>query len=196
MAGRRSAPSVEQAPRVQIPKLITDPVWSLRPWPVQVTIGPLQVQIPALPAADWLAVLMANEIDPEDIFPGLLEPEDMEAFEDALYAGEFGLDEYNRTFFEVIETVAARPWWVTLRLIGVVRDEWAVIGADLLAKVDASALSLSGWLDVALASIMAHIEPESATMFTLQLEMPPPREVAKVQQELEMSPAEFMALAG
>lgn len=195
MAGRRSAPSVAEAPRVQIPKLITDPIWSLRPWPVRVNIGRLELEIPALPAADWLAVLMANEVDPDDIFPGLLDPSDVETFEDALYAGEFDLNEYNRTFFEIIETVTARPWWVALRLISVIKDEWAVIGADMLAKVDASALSLSGWLDVALVAILAHIEPESATMFTLQLEMPPPEEVAKVAEELEMSPSEFMALA-
>jgi hypothetical protein len=161
-----------------------------------VSLGPLELVIPALPATDWLAVLMADEIDPEDIFPGLLESVDVEAFEDALYAGEFGLDEYNRTFFEILEAVTARPWWVAMRLIDVVREEWAVIGADMLARVDSSALSLSGWLDVALVTILSHIEPESATMFTLQLEMPPPDEVTKVQDELEMSPSQFMAMAG
>ena len=63
MAGRRSsaprAPSPEST-RATIPKLNKDPIWSLKPWPVVVEMHGVTLEIPALPAVDWLVVLMQS----------------------------------------------------------------------------------------------------------------------------------------
>jgi hypothetical protein len=197
VAARPSAPDLAQTPKVIVPQLVTDPVWSLRPWPVIVEIGPLELVVPALPAADWLAVLMVENIDPDDLFPGLLDPADAEQVEEALYAGELSLDDFDQAFLNLVTTVSGRPWWVALRLISVARQSWAGFGGEMLLRgVDANRLSLSAWLDVLLLTILRNSEPEAVTMFTLQLEMPPPDEVKKVESELEMSSSAFMAMAG
>jgi hypothetical protein len=185
-------PSVQPAP---VPELVTDPVWSLRPWPVEIDLGPRVVTIPALPAADWLVHLLL-EVDLDAIFPGLLPSDEEELVEDMLYDGRLSLDQLDRLFLDVIGTVSARPWWVALRLVAQVRANWAVLGADMtLRGVDPTRLSLSAWLDVALLTIMRHISAEDSTMFTLQLEMAPASETARIQEGLEMSQEAFMAMA-
>lgn len=195
MAARPSVSETQGVPRVVIPNLITEPIWSLRPRSVEIELAGITVEIPALAAADWLEVLMVEQVDPEDLFPGLLSPEDAELIEDLLYEERLNVDQLDQLFFDILTTVAARPWWVTLRLIAVARASWAVLGPEMLRQADATRLSLSGWLDVLLVTIMSRIEPTSATMFTLQLEMPPSWEAAQVQEDLEMTPSEFMAMA-
>ena len=198
MAVRPRPAATSQVPPqpAPVPELVSDPVWSLRPWPVEIDLGSRVVTIPALPAADWLTHLM-GEVNPDAVFPGLLSADEEELVEDMLYTGVLSLDQLDRIFLDVVSAVGARPWWVTLRLVAQVRANWAVIGADMLVRgVDATRLSLSGWLDVALLTLMRHIRPEDSTMFTLQLEAPPPSETAQVQDELEMSPEAFLALAG
>ena len=119
-----------------------------------------------------------------------------ELVEDMLYDGRLSLDQLDRIFLDVVSAVSARPWWVALRLVASTRAHWAVVGADMLLRgVDASRLSLSAWLDVALLTIMRHIRAEDSTMFTLQLEMVPASETAQVEQQLEMSQAAFLAMA-
>lgn len=197
MAGHpRSGTSLPQAPQpAPVPQLVTDPVWSLRPWPVDIDLGSAVVTIPALPAADWLAVLMRAEPDPDAVFPGLLSPAEEEMVEDLLYSGQLNIAQLERLYLDVVTAAGARPWWVTLRLIEVTRTSWAVIGADMILRgVDATRLSLSGWLDAVLLTIMRSITPESSTMFTLQLEIPPPSETAAVAEQLDMTEAAFLAM--
>ncbi len=194
-APARTPSNLPQAQSAPVPQLVTDPVWSLRPWPVEIDLGPIAVTIPALPAADWLAALMKAEPDPDSVFPGLLPSEEEEAVEDLLYSGRLTLAQADQIFLDVVTTVSARPWWVALRLIEVARNQWAIVGAELLLRgVDASKVSLSGWLDAALLTIMRSITPESSTMFTLQLEAPPPSETAAAQGQLEMDAAQFLAM--
>jgi hypothetical protein len=162
---------------------------------VAVDLAGTTVEIPALPAADWLGVLMADPLDPEDVFPGLLSQEEADQVEDFLFDELVSLDELDQIFLDVVGLVGARPWWVTMRLVAAARNGWAVLGPEMLRQVDATRVSLSGWLDVLLVTILRRIEPESATMFTLQLELPPASEAKRVEEELEMSPSAFMALA-
>lgn len=179
-----------------VPELVTDPVWSLRPWPVEIDLGSRVVTILALPAADWLVHLMAAQLDPDAVFPGLLPSDEEELVEDMLYDGRLGLDQLDRIFLDVVTAVSARPWWVALRLVAATRAHWAVVGADMILRgVDAARLSLSAWLDVALLTIMRHIRTEDSMMFTLQLEMVPASEVAATQGQLEMSEEAFLAMA-
>lgn len=171
-------------------------MWSLRPWPVTVTFGGELFEIPALPAVDWLAVLMNPETDLLDIFPGLLEEGDQDRCMDVILDG--GYENLEQLILDVVATVSGRPWWVALRLIEVARTSWHTMGAEMLYRgVDASRLSLSGWLDVLLLLVMRNIEPKDATMFALKLEQVPEIAGEQAQEAAEptMSRSDFMAMA-
>lgn len=188
----RSGP--ERTPRVTVPKLNLDPVQSLAAYSVVVTVAGHEMEIPPLPAADWLAVLMSDSMD--DIFPGLLGEQDTELFEDLILDGKLGLEEYEQTLFDVIETASARKWWVALRLVSQAKMSWDLLGGELaLKRVDPTQVSLSSWLDALLLIILEHIEPRDVQMWTMKLEAPP-QDVAVEEDDMAMSSAQFMAMAG
>ncbi len=179
---------------VRIPKLNRDPIWSLRPWPVSVTIQSTEWTIPALVAADWLAVLMVEDLDPDEILPGLLEPEDAERMEELILTEGIDLNIVYESYLDIIERVSARHWWVALRLIWIARDQWHILGPDLISKgVDATQLSLAAWLDCLTVTILQNMKREQVTMFTMQLEAPPVGEQS-AEEEMTMSADAFMAL--
>lgn len=186
-----SEPSSTTPPPV--PKLVTGPIWSLQPWPVEIEAGGHQVTIPALTAADWLAILMVGgDLYVEDVVPGLLGDEDQAVVEEALDEGILGVDELHELSLDVIGTVSGRPWWVSLRLIETARSNWDVIGPDLaLHGIEASRVSLSSWLDVATVRILANMRNEDATMWLMQLEAPPAGEEAP---EPEVSVGQFLSM--
>lgn len=196
MAVRRSAPSPSgdgAQPQVVIPKTVTDPVWSLRPWPVSVRVVGTMYEIPALPAVDWLAILMAENPDLDNIFPGLLDQEEQDIVTEAMLDGH--LEETFSVCLDIITAVSGRPWYIAMRLIDVARNSWQVLGAEMLLKgVDAERLSLSGWLDILLLTIMNNIDPKEATMFTMRLEAPP-ADIEVEQPEPEMTASSFMSMA-
>lgn len=193
MAGPQSS---ADAGRVNVPRLNRDPVSSLRPCSVTVTIGSGEVEIPALSAADWLSVLMVEAVELDDIFPGLLSEQDTDLVEEAILEGSLELQEFRDLILSVIETASARHWWVALRLIEVARTSWDVIGGELVLRgVDAESLSLSAWLDVLLLTVLRNMEPKDTQMFTMRLETPPPEAKDGAEQEMEMSQDAFMAIA-
>lgn len=157
-----------------IPTFVTDPVWSLQCWPVEVEVCGEMVAIPALSAAEWLAVLAAKPIDLEDVFPGLA-VDATELVDDLLYAERLSLDELSMITLDVISTVTGRPWWIAMRLITSAMANWGLIGAKLvLAGVDASRVSLAAWLDAVFMIIIEGTHEDKLTMFFSQLEFPPP----------------------
>lgn len=178
-----------------MPATVKDPVWSLQPWPVEVIFAGTRFEMPPLPAAEWLQVLLADDMDLADIFPGWLSEEEQELINDALFDGVVDMDQLYETCLELVTTVSGRPWWVALRLVSTARASWQVLGAEMLLKgVDASVLSLSGWLDVLLLLVMRNIDPKEAMMFTLKLEQPPPGVETKAP-EPEMSASAFLSMA-
>lgn len=189
-----SAPSAEES-RVSVPRLNKDPIWSLRPWPVEIYVAGTVVDVPPLCATDWLCYLMQAEPDLDtllaDIVPDL---------EDLVYDGAIRLDQAYDTVMEIISCVAARPWWVALRLISVARYQWDILGPELLARgADPNVQSLSGWLDVLLVAIYGAMDPKKTTMFTLQLEAIPEQMKdpdADPFDQMEMDPGAFLSLGG
>jgi len=185
---------LDSQPPAPIPKLNRDPVWSLKPWPVTVQIGMYEWTIPALPAADWLSVLMVEQVDPDDVFPGLLEPEDLEQFDEFIVDGDINLDDVYSSFFDIIETVSGRYWWVALRLIHVAREQWHILGPDMVMRgADPTRLSLSAWLDSLLVTIIQGMKREHVSSFSLQLEAPPAGEEI-AEEEMEMSANAFLSM--
>lgn len=198
MAARR--PSVPSQPspadsKVSIPRLNQDPVQSLRPWPVVVTCLREDLTIPALPAADWLSVLLPEDFQLDDVFPGLLDEETEDWVGEQLLLGHLDGEEFQEIVLAVIETASARKWWVALRLVDVARRQWDILGPELLRYIDADKASLSAWLDVLLVTILRNMDPKDITMFTMRLEAPPDTEDVE-PEEMEMDRSAFMALGG
>lgn len=190
-----SAPEVPTADnsRYTVPSLNLDPVQSLRPWPVLVPCCNEELEIPALPAADWLAVLLDADMQLDDIFPGLLSDEDIDWVEEQLLLGQVGVDEFQETVLDALEVASARKWWVTLRLASIARQHWDVVGPELVNRgVDAARVSLSAWLDSLLVVVLRNMDPKDITMFTMRLEATPESEGDP--EEMEMDRSAFMAL--
>ena len=181
--------------RIGVSQLVTDAVQSLRPWPVWLTVNGEELEIPALCAADWLAILMNEDLDLEDVLPGLLGDEDDEILEELLLEGLLTVDDKDQLSLEVISTVAGRPWWVALRLIGAASHSWDALGAEMVRKADASRLSLSAWLDVLFHTTLLATDEDKRTMFQLKLEVPPEGYGPK-PEELTIGTDTFMSMAG
>lgn len=187
------SPGGSDSGRINVPKLNQDPIQSLRPLSVIVTVGGKEFEIPPMSAADWLTLLMTPDMDLSDVFPGLL-PEDQ--MEHMLFDSDLSLEDISELATGIIATVSARSWWVALRLIDVARNSWDVIGAEMTLKgVDAERLSLSSWLDVLLLVLLRNMDAKDVPMFTMRLEAPPLHLEDQVE-EPTMSAAAFMAMAG
>lgn len=197
MAGRVRRPfnppstGSQDAGRVQVPRIVTDAVASLRPWPIELTVGGVQVQIPAYPAADWLSVLMVDELRLDEILLALA-PDVADVIDDALFDGSLSFDDYSDLMLNIITTAAGRPWHKALRLITTVQASWDVIGAELEQRgVDAERFSLGAWLDVALVTLLRNLNEKDVPLFVTRLEAPLPGDEV---EEMTMSVDDFAAL--
>ena len=194
MAGPSSATPADS--RVSVSHVVADPIWSLRPWSVNVNIGPLLGAIPAQPAADWLVILMQDDIDLFDVVPGMCGPTFEDQVTDNLLLGRIELSQIRRAALDVISSVTGRPWWFSMRLIKTAVASWEVIGGELAIRgVDAERLSISAWLDASLLICLRSIESNKITMFMSQLEIAPPEEGADQEENMTMSADTFMSLS-
>lgn len=181
-------------PRTVIPKLVTDPIWSLQPWPLDVVVGGDAYLIPAHPAAVWLTVLMSTTTDWLDVFPGLAESGSDDVLTQAVIEDRILGDEVTQVAKEILATVAARPWWVAVRLIRVSVESWDYLGGEVAMRgIDASRLSLSAWLDAVFHIMLRSMDNKEHTKFLLALEAPPEEEKGNVV-EPEIGADEFMSM--
>lgn len=193
-SARPSVPSAEDS-KVQVPRLNKDPIWSLRPWPIEIEVAGTVITVPPMYATDWLYYLMQEQPDLDalatDAIPDL---------EILLYDGELDLNKFYETVLEVISCAAACPWWVAMRLISVARYQWNVLGPDLLQRgANPNLVSLSLWLDTLLVAIFSAIDPKKAMMFTVQLEAVPDLlkdPDADPFDEMEMDTGAFLSMSG
>lgn len=176
-----------------------DPVWSLRPWPVEVDMGSQTFTVPAVPAIEWLKFLL----EPEPDLIGLVN-ELMPDLEEFFYDNDILLTDFYGKVLEVLATASARSWWIALRVICTARDNWHIVGPNLMIYgIDANSVSLAAWLDIALFILIENIDPKNVTMFTSQLEVPPPDNVLEgttteapaAIESMTMDHRAFMAMA-
>jgi hypothetical protein len=151
----------------------------------------MDFEIPALTATDWLCYLMKPVPDLDGILLDLLSET-----EDLLYDDKVSVDDLYRTVLDVVTLVGARPWWISLRLIGSVRASWDALGPRLMSKHDPNVLSLSAWLDAALVTILEAMEAKDTTMWKSKLEAPPPDIFGAVVEEPEMERDAFLSMMG
>jgi hypothetical protein len=164
-----------------------DPVGSLCAWETLIEVASQEFVIPAMSAAEWLAILMTDTVDPDHfIFIA-------EGLDEWLAAHPQHLERAYELVPDVITAVSGRDWWVAMRLISLAQSNWNVLGAEMLRITDADRVSLSAWLDMLLMVTMNRIEPKSASMFTAKLTAPPPG-VKVDEEEMGMSASAFMAL--
>lgn len=140
-----------------------------------------------MPAADWLAVLMATDLDLLDLLDFIPNWDEM--------GEDLGVEDWSELALEIVTTVSARKWWITLRLIGIARSSWDKLGPDMITQVDAEKVSLSAWLGVFTVTLLQHVDKDNLTMLISQIELPPEGERETAMEEMEMSAGAFMALA-
>lgn len=145
---------------------------------------------PAKPAVDWLTVLMAEDLDLDRLILELCPTGSGLLFDESLDAQDL----YD-ALLDVIEQVSGRRWWIALRLIKVIRENWNVLGAEMFFRnIDPARLSLSAWLDTMLVLTIRAIEPKEVAAFVMRLEAPPEGEETAAE-EMEMSTEQFLSMA-
>jgi hypothetical protein len=147
---------------------VSDILAHLRPCPVQVDFLGHAYTIPALDAAQWVALIDGQHPDLYEIFPVLAGPEAVEAVEDALWDGHADEDD-----------VAM----VALNALG---------AAGSLVHVNgAVGMSLAGWLDEVWSKVMQHIDPKKRTQWISEVERAP----KGLKQEIDFDEEERAFLA-
>lgn len=174
-SGRAQEPS---STTIRVAPTDVDPLASLRLSRIAVDLGGHRFIIPAVPARDWLEVLLDEELDPEALFPGLCDPDDVVAVNRLLVTGAVTPQEMTAAIYSVIESASGRKWWVTIRLCRTIRAGWDRIGGRLAGRgVTPFDVPLSYWLDGAYDVILGLIgegDPKGIGRFTAQLVSPPP----------------------
>lgn len=153
-----------------------DPVAVLRIFPVVVTLGGEEFEIPALPAADWMEALAAGD---DAVVPGLLSAGDEQAVVDMLLDGEVASSEMSDAANDAVAVAAGRPWWEARRLVGLAMAQPdRVLGALMLRGFDFEARSLGGLC---------------AAVYALATEGMDKKERQKLDMQLKQVPAEVLA---
>lgn len=180
-----------------------DPLASLRMAPIWVTFAGADYQIPQMPAAAWLEVLLADPLEMEAVFPGLAGLDTQLAVNVALADGHATADELRDTIYEVLEVASGRRWWMVLRLCASLRTHWEWAGGAMarngLTPFD---VPLAFWLDGAFATMVHEMASNASELKDLQriadwtqaLVVPPPSEVREEAQDT-MDRDAFLALA-
>lgn len=179
MARRRgSADNESGSTTVRVVPTDADPLASLRISRIAVDLGGHRFIVPALPAREWLEVLLEEDINPEDVFPGFCDPDDIVTVNQMIIDGSVTMEQMTEAIYGVIEQASGRRWWVTLRLCRTIRAGWDRVGGRLASHgVTPFDVSLSYWLDGAYDAILGIImeaDPKAVGSFTQRLVAPPP----------------------
>lgn len=190
MPGRRSAPRQSAEPeKIRLHPTNPDPVASLDIYSVLVTVGSRSFRIPALPASEWLKVLLEEALDPEALFPGLCDPSVVVSVNQMMLDGEATGADLREAIWDALEAASGRRWFIAVKICAYARANWDVIGGELARHgVYPKQMSLSAWLD-ACYSTMLHLigdaDPKKLTPFTADVTRLPPEEARKVDDEAE-----------
>lgn len=193
-------PGSASAQPIRIPATNAEPLASLRICRIQVSLAGRDWLIPALQAADWLEVLLAEELNPEALFPGLCGPDVELEVNRLMLSGDIDHEEMQRAILDVIEQASGRKWWFALRLCRFARTNWDRVGGVMAAHgVNPFGIPLAMWLDAAFnTSVDLWLnsgKPQEVTQFVDSLLQPPPGE-AKESFDLDRNRAAFMAAMG
>lgn len=169
--------------------MASDFVASLKPFPIEdIVIGGKAYRIPALPAADWLEILLPEQISLWSIVPGFLEPEAEEDVVDLMIDGEYTRDDLEQLVWELVSIASGRDWWTVLYLLGNAKHDQnvGIVKGKLASNgVDASKISLAAWLDAVYVIFAEHMNAEDRQKFNLSLLRPPPGIKQVIDREVQ-----------
>lgn len=129
-----------------------DPAASMRIWAVELNLGGRVFEIPALPAADWLPILM--EGDTVAVLDLTEDPE----LDLMIISGEITPTELAAAIDAAVEQVAGRPVYQATVLAQVAQLQWTVVGGDLARRgFRWDEVPLGAALDAIHVTVLAHL---------------------------------------
>ena len=160
----------------------------MRIWGATVVLGDREYKVPAMDAAGWLEILLADPMVFEDLFPATAGPVAVLEVNQALLLGQVDPEELEKAIKDLLEAVSGRCWWITLRLCYSLRQHWESVGGDLARHgVTPFGVPLSFWLDAAYTTMVRLIlegpKPKVAEEFTRTLTRPPASEGRHFDEE-------------
>lgn len=174
-----------------------DALVSLRPVEIDVEAGEWVWTIPALPAADWLAAVLANEAG--SIFPGLLDPDLRADVWAQVAAGRITMDDLVECARHALEAAAGRSWWSADRLVRVAMDDTVrarVVGEMAGSGLDLERISLGLFCDAIWGRMLAGVT-EDMDRLRLEAELnTPPAGINPEELEEEDDEEEFLRHVG
>jgi hypothetical protein len=150
-----------------------DPAASLRCWALEIDLGGRTYEVPALPAADWLPVLL--EGDPLIVLDMFVSIEDGETIDDLILAGQVKSDELTEALIGAVEQAAGRPFMASYVLVQAATRHWATISGRLSQRGfrwDREPLGAA--LDAVYSIITMNMKDEDRVKFEALLDTPMP----------------------
>lgn len=142
-----------------------DPAASLRIWAVEFELGGRTFEVPALPAADWLPLLL--EGDPLAV----LDLGDLGEIDEMILGEEITSEELGQAMTLVIEQATGRSFHAALVLAQVAKMQWPIIGGDLARRgMRFDQVSIGAALDAIHVTILGLLKPEAAEKFQALLD--------------------------
>lgn len=168
-----------------------DPVASVRIWSVDLDLGGETFEIPALPAADWVPILMSGRLlDVLDLV------DDPDRVDRVMVRGDIEPDQIRDAIRSVVEQVSGRDAHTAMVIVQSAALRWEVIGGDLVRSgVRFDQIPLGAALDAIHASIMAHLKPEDREKFQSALR-PPEQGDQPSHSERKRAESQFTEMAG
>lgn len=174
-----------------------DPVAAIRPYPIDVQLGPWIYTIPELSAADWLEAVVSR--DPGAIVPGLMDEATQRDVWRCVLRGEITPDEINEGWRYALGAAVGQPWWSAARLLlsAAHRDAWPVIHGRLsLRGVDLERVSIGAlWNAIYYIGLEGCNDQTERAKFEFDLAQAPPGVSAAEAFDGIDAAADFLAAA-
>lgn len=175
-----------------------DPAASLRIWAVEVELGGRTFEVPALPAADWLPVLMsADPLQVLDLIRSSSEDGSAD-LDDMILSGQVGGEELIDAMTGAIEEVTGRPYTAALVLAVAAQDRWLVVSGNLARTgFRWDEMPIGAALDAIYLTLAERIKSEDLPRFHAMMERPlASRRGAVRPADRERALTDFEELAG
>jgi len=152
----------------------SDPIASLRPWPIHIELGEQEYTIPALPALNWLEILLQNQVGATDIVPGLLLPDDELEVAERMGEGEITLQDIIDVSLEVIAIASGRTWWWTLQFCQALRGSWEPFYGEItLSGMNIDRIPLAAFLDAMYHLATRQLPEDKKALLDMELNTAP-----------------------
>jgi hypothetical protein len=156
-----------------------DPLASLAPRWITVTLLGREWEIPPKKAVDWLEVLIPGRL--YEVVPGWFEDETADdLIWEAIEDGTISEQDLDKVTKEIIEAASGRAWWWGMQILAMAKNSatsWSRLhGMMLLGGIDSNKVSLSAWYDGLYAVATNDMDTDQKRKFDNAVDTPPPGE--------------------